>query len=180
MSPEPPQPWAGFLRELDGLLDEPFEFHCIGGFAAVVAYNLPRSTNDLDYFSLIPCNRMQDIQELAGEGSPLARKHKVHVHHAGVASLPENYAERLVDLYPGYFKNIRLRVLDPYDLILSKLSRNIDRDREDVRHLAATLRLSSDVLRERYATELRAIVIGPVKQHDQTLEFWIEAYFSQS
>jgi hypothetical protein len=34
MSTEPPPEWAVFLKELDSLLDEPFELHCIGGFAA--------------------------------------------------------------------------------------------------------------------------------------------------
>jgi hypothetical protein len=50
---------------------------------------------------------MRDLQEMAGEGSPLARKHKVHVHHAGVATLPENDEERMKELLPAQFKNIR-------------------------------------------------------------------------
>lgn len=179
MSPKLPQPWASFLGELDDLLDEPFELHCIGGFAAVVAYGLPRSTNDLDYYSLIPWNRLGDLEHLAGEGSDLARKHKVHIHHAGVASLPENYEERLVELFSGRFKRIRLFVLDPYDLILSKLSRNADRDREDVEYVARTLRVDPHILRERYETELRPNLIGSPEQHDQTLKFWLEAYFAE-
>jgi len=142
--------WTAFIEELDSLLDEPVQFHYIGGFAAVVKYGLPRGTNDLDYFSLVPANRMRDLQEMAGEGSPLARKHKVHVHHAGVATRPENYAERMKEVLPGQFKNIRLFVLDPYDLVLSKLSRNIERDREDVKHLSRTLHLDPNVLRTRY------------------------------
>jgi hypothetical protein len=176
--PELPEPWAGFLRELDGLLDEPVEFHCIGGFAAVMAYGLPRSTNDLDYFSLTPCNRIGDIQRLAGEGSALARRHKVYVHHAGVTCVPESYDERLTELYPGQFKNIRLYVLDPYDLVLSKISRNAARDREDVEYLAQTLHLEPNILRERYKTELRFALTGSPDYHDRTLEFWLEAYFS--
>ncbi|HKV48708.1 MAG TPA: DUF6036 family nucleotidyltransferase [Candidatus Acidoferrales bacterium] len=180
MSPNLSQPWASFLGELDGLLDERFEFHCIGGFAAVVAYNLPRSTNDLDYFTLTPHNRMRDVERLAGQDSPLARKHRVHVHRAAVASLPDDYESRLKELYPGRFTNIRLCVPDPYDLVLSKLSRNSDVDRQDVKHLATELHLDPNVLRDRYVRELRAIQIGDVKERDQALEFWIEAYFSKS
>lgn len=180
MSPDPPQPWKSFLRELDGLLNEPFQFHCIGGFAVVAAYSLSRSTNDLDYISLNPCDGIPELQRLAGEGSALAKKHNVFVHHVGVASVPENYDERLTELYAGRFKNILLFVLDPYDLVLSKLSRNAERDREDVKQLAKTQKLKPDVLRERYAKELRPILIGPVDRHDRTLEFWIEAYFSDA
>jgi hypothetical protein len=91
MCPKFEPPWSGFFEELDDLLDEPFEFHCIGGFAVVVEYGLPRGTNDLDYFTLVPANRITEPEKLAGEGSDLARKHKVHVHHAAIATLPENY-----------------------------------------------------------------------------------------
>jgi hypothetical protein len=178
MSPNLPQPWALFLEELDDLLDERFEFHCIGGFAAVVAYSLPRSTNDLDYFTLTPHNRIEDVERLAGRGSRLARKHRVHVHRAAVASVPEDYEARLTELYPGRFANIRLCVPDPYDLVLSKLSRNSDVDREDVRHLATKLSLDANVLRDRYVRELRAVQIGEVRERDQALEFWIQAYFT--
>lgn len=109
-------PWKKFLEEIDGLLPERVELHCIGGFAVVVAYGLPRSTNDLDYFSLVPCELENKLQEIAGEGSALARNHKVHVHHAAVATLPENYEERLIEPFPGRFKNLRLLVLDSYDV----------------------------------------------------------------
>ena len=74
MSPNLPSPWKEFLEKLDGLLPEPIELHCIGGFAVVAAYGLPRSTNDLDYFSLEPCNLGHTLHEIAGEGSALAHK----------------------------------------------------------------------------------------------------------
>ena len=54
MSLDLPSPWSEFLAEVDRLLSEPCQLHCIGGFAAVAAYQLPRSTNDLDYYSLVP------------------------------------------------------------------------------------------------------------------------------
>jgi len=177
MSPNLPSPWREFLQELDALLDEPIELHCIGGFAVVAGYGLQRGTNDLDYRSLVPFNRINDLQRMAGPGSSLARKYKVHVQHTGVESMPENYEERLIELFPGSFKNIRLFVPDAYDLVLSKLARNIERDRQDVEFLAKTKHLDPGVLRERYEKELRPILIGPSTRHDATLEFWLEAYF---
>lgn len=95
-------PWKEFLDELDGLLQEPIELHCVGGFAAVAAYGLPRSANDLDYFSLIPRERTTDLHRIAGEGSILSSKHKVHIHQAAVASMPEGYQERLTS-FPRRF-----------------------------------------------------------------------------
>jgi hypothetical protein len=172
-----PVPWGDFLGELDTLLDEPIELHCIGGFAVVAGYGFPRGTNDLDYRTLIPYSRINDLQRMAGPGSALSRKYKVYVQHPGIDAIPENYDERLTELYPRRFKNIRLFIPDAYDLVLSKLSRNIERDRQDVEFLVRTGHLDPEILSERYAKELRSILIGDLRQHDQTLEFWIEAYF---
>jgi hypothetical protein len=180
MSPDLPSPWGEFLGELDALLDEPIELHCIGGFAVVAGFGLRRGTNDLDYRTLVPYNRINDLQQIAGPRSDLARKYKVHVQHTGVESIPENYANRLTELHAGRFKKIRLFVPDPYDLVLSKLSRNNGRDREDVAYLAKTKQLDPVVLRERYEKELRSILIGPPSRHDRTVEFWVEAYFAKS
>ena len=177
MSPELPSPWKEFLEELDGLLDEPFQLHCIGGFAVVVGYGLRRATNDLDYRSLVPYSRINHLQSMAGPGSALAQKHKVHVQHTGVESIPENYEQRLVELFPGRFRNVRLFVPEAYDLVLSKLTRNLERDRQDVEFLARTQHLDPSILKERYEKELRPILIGPESRHDATLEFWIKAYF---
>lgn len=180
MSPEPSSPWRGFLGELDALLDEPVTLHCIGGFAVVAGYGLERGTNDLDYRSLVPYDRINDLQRLAGPGSVLARKYKVHLQYTGVESMPENYEERVSELFHGHFKNLRLFVPDPYDLVLSKLSRNNERDRQDVEFLSRTKHLDPAVLRERYEKELRPSLIGPPSRHDATLEFWLEAYFAKS
>lgn len=174
-------PWKQFLGELDALLgemllSEPIELHCIGGFAVVAACDLPRSTNDLDYVTLKHiCG--PDLERLAGAGSALARKYKVHVHRAAVASLPLNCEGRLREIFTGRFRNIRLFVLDPYDLALSKLSRNSERDREDVKHIIRTQKLDPMILRQRYEEELRVNLIGPPEKHATTLKLWLDAYF---
>ncbi|MGB6199845.1 MAG: DUF6036 family nucleotidyltransferase [Candidatus Acidiferrales bacterium] len=170
-------PWREFLEDLDALLDESLCLHCIGGFAVIVGYGLPRSTNDLDYRSLIPGNRVRDLENLAGHGSALARKHKIQLHYTGIDSMPENYEERLTELFPGHFVNLRLAIPDPYDLVLSKLGRDLRHDREDVRFLANSKHLDPAILRDRYVKELRPILIGPESRHDATLEYWLEDCF---
>jgi hypothetical protein len=62
---------------------------------------------------------------------------------------PENYKDRLTEIFLKVFKHLRLLALDPYDLALSKLERNIQRDRDDVKHLAKTVPFDLDVLKER-------------------------------
>ncbi|MBM4442707.1 MAG: hypothetical protein FJ027_19990 [Candidatus Rokubacteria bacterium] len=97
----------------------------------------------------------------------------------GVARLPAGYLERLVEIYPGKFRRLRLLVLDPYDLILSKLTRNSPVDQGDVELLARTLALDAETLRERYEREFRGREIGDPAWIRQTLEIWIEDYFER-
>jgi hypothetical protein len=47
-------------------------------------------------------------------------------------------------MFPGAFQNLRLMALDPYDLALTKLERNIERDRSDVRYLARAIPFDLD------------------------------------
>jgi hypothetical protein len=177
MSDGVPSPWKEFPLELDALLPEPVTFECVGGFAVVVAYALPRSTNDLDYFTLEPSNLTTVVHNLAGEGSALAKTHKVHIHRAAIASLPEDYQERMTEIYPGIFKQIRLFVLDPCDLVLSKLCRNAQRDREDAKYLINTQHIDVTVFKKRYDRELKCNLIGDPKEREDALQMWIEDYF---
>jgi G:T-mismatch repair DNA endonuclease (very short patch repair protein) len=63
--------------------------------------------------------------------------------------------------------------LNPYDLALSKLERNIQRDRDDVKHLAKIVPFDLEVLKERYQNELRW-QLGNPEREDLTLRLWIE------
>jgi hypothetical protein len=99
-----PSPWKEFRSEIDALLKESLALHCIGGFAACYFYGLPRTTGDIDYYTAIPANL--NLIEVAGEGSALAEKYKIRLHHVGVTNLPENYATRLTEMFPGTFKNL--------------------------------------------------------------------------
>jgi hypothetical protein len=77
-------------------------------------------------------------------------------------------------MFAGAFKHLRLYALDPYDLALAKLSRNIQRDRDDVKFLARTVPFDLAVLKRRYEEEMRIYVANPQRE-DLTLQLWIEA-----
>jgi len=168
-----PSPWKEFLSEIDVSLKESLALHCIGGFAACYFYGLPRTTGDIDYYTAIPANF--NLIEVAGEGSALAEKYKIRLHDVGVTNLPEEYATRLTEMFPGTFKNLRLYAPDPYDFILSKLERNEGKDRDDADHIFKMHHLRSQVLRERYEKELRPYLPNEEK-HDATLKMWIEIF----
>jgi hypothetical protein len=57
---------------------------------------------------------------------------------------------------------------------LSKLERNIQRERDDVKHLAKTVPFDLQVLKERYQKELRW-QLGNPEREDLTLRLGIEA-----
>lgn len=180
MQPDLPRPWSDFLADLDRLLPEPVQLHCLGGFVLIACYKIPRPTADIDCVAVVPQRQLETLLRLAGPESPLAKKLKIYFQYSAATPLPDHYDARLIELFPGRFKNLRLFALDPYDLILSKLHRNSEKDRHDVGYLAKTLALDPGVLRERYQQELRPYVLGRSEWHDQTLEMWIEAYFSGS
>ncbi|MCU1300298.1 MAG: hypothetical protein JWQ87_582 [Candidatus Sulfotelmatobacter sp.] len=108
------------------------------------------------------------------QGGPLHEKYHIYLDRVGMAKVPENYQDRLAEIFPKTFKHLRLFALDPYDLALSKLERNIQRDRDDVKHLAKIVPLDLGVLHERYQKELRW-QLGNPEREDITLRLWMEA-----
>jgi hypothetical protein len=179
MLTEPPDPWRGFLGDIDRLLasdrsSSPIELHCVGGFVVAMCYDLQRVTGDIDVFEVVPGKALAVLLDAAGKGRPLARKHGVYIDAGSrVATLPQEYVSRLTEIFVGRFAHLRLLVLDRYDLALSKLERNIDRDRDDVL-LLSRANFDLAVLRERYVSEVRPFVTGRTSWHDQTLELWVE------
>ena len=171
MARDIPKPWNAFLRDLDRGLEEPVELHCLGGFVLTMLYGLMRPTADVDVLAVRP--RM-DLNQLAGIGSPLHKKHRIHLQLVTVLeAYPEDYEERLTEMFPGAFRNLRLFALDPHDLALTKLRRNSQRDREDVLYLANAAPLDLETLRARYLA-MRPCLGNPERE-DLTLRLWIEA-----
>ena len=90
-----------------------------------------------------------------------------------VAEVPMDYESRLTQMFPGQFNNLRLMALDPYDLALTKLQRNGERDRSDVRFLARTIPFDLKILEKRYQTELRPTLSNPGRENS-TMQLWKE------
>ena len=167
----PPEPWLSFLREIDGFLAEETQINCLGGFVITQVYGAARSTADVDVLTMV--NVVPGLFGFAGEGSELHKRYKVYLDPVGIATLPENYADRLTEIFPGAFHRLKLFGVDAYDLALAKIERNIERDRDDVKHLARAVPFDLDTLRTRYNDELRAY-LGNAKREDLTLKLWIE------
>jgi hypothetical protein len=106
-------------------------------------------------------------------GSPLSKRYGIYLDRVGIAAIPEDYEDRLVEMFPDAYQHLRLMAVDPYDLALSKLERNGQKDRDDVRFLARSVPLDLDILKQRYKTELRW-QLGVPEREDLTLKLWLE------
>ena len=148
--------------------------HCLGGFVAKILYNLPRETSDVDVLPIASNDEIDSVISTAVEGSTLHKKYGVYLQVVGVAPIPEGYESRLMAIFPARFKHFRLLALDPYDLALSKIERNSQRDRDDVKHLASVVPLDLEILQTRFETELSPYLGNPQRE-SLTLELWIDA-----
>ena len=165
---EMPAPWPKFLKELDEALKSEVKLVCIGGFVLTALYGIPRTTGDLDYLEVYPSEAYPELEELAGRDSALAKKHRVCLQRVtGVVDLPEDYEERRMQIATG-LKNISIYAVESIDLVLSKLTRNSPKDREDVKFLAAKVGLNFADVKERYDKEMKPWIPN-ADRHDTTL-----------
>lgn len=175
MSVSLPEPWNSFVRDLDQIVNQPADFHCIGGFVVVNFYGFERETRDLDVLEVRFSGDTEELFSCAREGSALHREHRVYLDRVTVIEAPpEDYETRLTEMYPGSFANIRLFAPEAHDLALMKLQRNIERDREDVKHLVRTGHITAERLLNRYESEMRPYVALPEQRTDPIIRFWVD------
>ncbi|MDX2269830.1 MAG: DUF6036 family nucleotidyltransferase [Bryobacter sp.] len=181
MPPDSPaEPWHSFLTDLDEALRSPIDLHCFGGFAVSQHYGFARETADLDVLSVSPPSAAQKIMALAGRQSPLHRKHRVYIDHVAVSNYPDDYETRIRRIFP-IWKCVRLWVLEPHDLALTKLERSNDRDIRDVIYLAQSHLITKETLVSRFESELAPYLSGPTPDwHRSTLRMWLDACWPAS
>jgi len=173
------EPWLSFLRDVDRALIEPVEVHCLGGFVLAVLWGLPRPTGDVDFIEARPRPAGEDLLRIAGEGTALATKHRLHFQRVTVAEYPEGYKGRLIDITPGGFRKLKLRALEVHDVVLAKLSRNSPRDRADVEFLARHGALDRRRIEERFDAELRPHLLNEAREA-LTLELWLAEFLEKN
>ena len=67
------EPWRSFLGQLDKIVEEETQLHCLGGFVVTQFYGADRKTLDIDVLSIVPKNA--SLIDKAGKGSPLHKEH---------------------------------------------------------------------------------------------------------
>jgi hypothetical protein len=163
----PPSPWKEFLQDLDEAVNEACRLPCFGGFAVTLEYGISRLTSDIDVLDVAPPRMVTTLMKEGGKGSPLAIKHKVYLDVVGIANAPYDYQSRLRPMY--------LLVMDPYDVALTKLKRDSDKDFQDVLQLAEKTLFDLDLFEKRYKAELRDNTTGKPEDNDRTFYRWKDA-----
>ena len=171
----PPSPWKEFLQALDAKVTEPCRLPCFDGFAVTLAYGISRLTFDIDVLDVAPHSAVAALMREGGKGSPLAIEHKVHLDFVGIANPPYEYESRLRPMYEGAFQHLHLFVMDPYDVALTKLKRDSDKDFQDMLQLAERIPFDLDVFEKRYREELRDNTTGTPEANDLTFSRWKQA-----
>ncbi|ABF41038.1 hypothetical protein Acid345_2037 [Candidatus Koribacter versatilis Ellin345] len=170
-----PAPWGPFLKELDAVAAEQVDFHCIGGFVLTRQYGFMLETSDVDVLAIRPTPLLDQFLALGAKGSPLHRKHRIYLQLVTVIeAYPEEYEDRLSEMFPGALKHLRLLAPDPHDLVLMKVGRNSERDREGIKFLARKGLITSTELRTRYEKEMRPYIALPETRNDPVISLWQE------
>ena len=172
MSSLPPSPWKEFLQALDSKLTEKCVLSCFGGFALTLVYGISRTTQDIDVMDVAPPHAAGILMREGGKGSPLAEKYRVYLDIVGIANPPYEYESRLQPLYEGAFQHLVLKVMDPYDLALTKLKRDSDKDFQDVLARAEKIPFDLDLFERRYVDELRENTTGTPEANDAVFWRW--------
>jgi hypothetical protein len=168
-------PWSDFLKEVDAKLSCKVSLTCVGGFVLAAQYGIPRYTGDIDYIEVMPREALGEVEAVAGRDSALARKYRLYFQMiGGIVDLPEEYGSRVTEL-DLKLQKLSLLALEPYDLLLSKITRNSPKDREDARFLIQKLKLTYAIFYARWQQEM-APSVGNRDRHELTVQLWKE-YF---
>jgi len=97
-SNRPPEPWDSFLKDLDDAVGVTTRLDCIGGFVVAHFYGLGRPTSDVDVIEIAPNAVAEIVSALGLREGPLSKKHGIFIDRVGIAMIPENYEDRLVEM----------------------------------------------------------------------------------
>lgn len=119
-----------FLRELGTFAKRPTRIHVGGSAALIVAGGLRRHTEDIDVVDEVPGELRTEHALLES----LSKRYGLHLAHFQSHYLPSGWEGRvrLLDM----FGQLEVFLIDPYDIVLSKLFSQREKDRDDLRVLA--------------------------------------------
>jgi predicted nucleotidyltransferase len=140
------------LKAIDANLDKKFEITLIGGAAALLAYKATRLTQDIDSFNKIAA--LESAYEKAKKDTGL----EIPLSQAGVADVPYNFEDRLVEYKRLKLKKLIIKIPEIHDFILMKTIRGYEHDLDVIEEISKKNKISKEVLIERFETEMNHVV----------------------
>mgnify|MGYP003395745334 CR=1 FL=1 len=98
---------------------------------------------------------------------------------AAVAQAPEDFESRLRKLEGVQLERVTVKFPDPYDLVLMKICRSADIDRQDIEHIHKVHALNPDELLKRFREELAPIYVGNPADLALKYEFTVDLLFGE-
>src|SRR5436309_2065480 len=145
---------ARFLAALDKRLSGPRLIILIGGAAASLGYGITRVTTDIDTIS--DTTDLEDALRLARSDTGL----KIPFQIVGIYDAPYNYEDRLTPIHLTLEK-LQILVPEKHDLVLMKVVRGQDNDREAIQQIADQVGLDRSTLVERFKSEMTHVIGRP-------------------
>lgn len=122
-----------FLRALGDRVRGPARLDVGGSTALILADLLSRHTEDIDVADEVPADVRADHELL----DSLATRFGLHLTHFQSHYLPTGWRDRVRSL--GRFGKLDVFLVDPHDVLLSKLFSGRDKDQDDLRAVAGTI-----------------------------------------
>jgi hypothetical protein len=146
-----------FLKRLNDSVKRKVTIVAIGG-NALIFFGAKRLTNDVD----IVCRSTQP--EVSAFCKEYLRKYKIKV-HAFIDGLfktmrIKDYLQKAMPLELPEYPNLKVKILNVYDIILTKINRWLPRDQEDIGNVLFLMEISKSDLDRRYKQLLRTYM-GP-------------------
>ena len=145
-----------FLKQVDAHLRRPADVIVIGWAAAMLRYDAPGRTIDIDTWSDVA--GLQTAVAEATEATGLS----IPFGSAGVADAPYDFESRLERAMPR-LKRLRIQVPEKHDLALMKAVRGLEHDFEALATLHRQSPLDSDLLARRFRDEMGHAMGDPAR-----------------
>lgn len=158
-----------FLKELDKRIKSKTTIVAIGG-TAIVLMGLKESTKDVDFC----VGSKEDCEVFRRVKSDF----KVDLFYGGYIfclQLPPDYIRRARALKTG-FKMLKIKILSPIDIVITKGSRLNQRDIEDIREVVSRKKVSREKLVLRF-NEVKKSWPSSDKELEENFRFILKEFF---
>ena len=145
-----PETIRAFFRDLGVNVPRPLRLHVGGAVACILTGYLSRKTEDVDVVDEVPAEIRKQHQLL----DQLKKRYRLELGHFQSHYLPSGWEQRIHSQAP--FGQLQIFLVDVYDVFLSKLCSDREKDKDDLQALVS--QLDKDILVHKLKTSAQGLV----------------------